>query len=317
MKKKQKKRIVFGSIAVLSLAAAVLCTAAVVHASKASLKTAEKNETSEVQSDIQSDIGNIIIEADSDSSSNIHLEEDLKPYIDFIIDDIQDRCGGEWSVYIEVPSTNDTLSINQKKMQAASLIKLYIMGAVYDEYESLENYYKDEDIPWLMEAMITVSDNESADQLVFMLGRGDANEGKKKVNDFCHSIGLNNTVMGRLIEQNDIVNDNFTTTEDAGKFLSMILNGDLKHSKDMLKYLQAQTRVNKIPAGVPTSVATANKTGELDDVQNDAAIVFAGKPYIICVMADGVEDYQPPIDSIVDISEETYIYLAPKLVERE
>lgn len=313
MKKKQKKRLVFGSIAALGLTAAILCTAAVVQATRGSLPHSDQNETDSLQSDIE----NIILEADASDTSNIHFEEDLKPSIDFIIEDIKERCGGDWSVYIEVPSTKDTLSINQKKMQAASLIKLYIMGAVYDEYEELEDYYKGEDLPWLMEAMITVSDNESADQLVIMLGRGDANEGKKKVNDFCHSLGLNNTVMGRLIEQNDIVNDNFTTTEDAGKFLSMILNGDLKHSKEMIEYLKAQTRVSKIPAGVPTSVMTANKTGELDDAQDDAAIIFAGKPYILCVMADGVEDYQPPMEAIADISEETYIYLAPKLVERE
>ena len=312
MKKKQKKMIVFSAIAVLSLIAAVLCTMAVVR----STRQAESLPAESSVGDAQSAVGSIVLEADKDVS-NIHLEEELKPYIDFITDDIKERCGGEWSVYIEVPSTKDTLSINQKKMQAASIIKLYIMGAVYNEYEELEKYYKDEDIPWLIDAMITVSDNESADELVLMLGRGDAKAGIKKVNDFCKSLGLDNTVMGRLIEQNDDVNDNFTTTEDTGRFLSMILSGELKHSDKMMENLKAQTRVNKIPQGVPTSVETANKTGELDDVQNDAAVVFAGKPYILCVMADGVEDYQPPIDAIVDISEETYRYLSPKLVERD
>ena len=93
----------------------------------------------------------------------------------------------------------------------------------------------------------------------------------------------------------------------------MVLQGELPHSKDMIKYLMAQDRRNKIPDGVPKNVKCANKTGELEDVENDAAIVFAAKPYILCVMADGVGDYQPPIDAISDISTVTYNYVAPKV----
>ncbi|MBQ3693119.1 MAG: serine hydrolase, partial [Clostridia bacterium] len=221
--------------------------------------------------------------------------------------------GGDWSVYVTIPSTGDTLSINQKKMQAASVIKMFVMGAVYENYDDLKKEYPDEDIDYLIEYMIIVSDNESADTLVTMLGKGDSIKGRKIVTDFCHDHGFTNTNMGRMILEDNVTNDNYTTTEDMAKFLEMLLNGELAHSKEMLRHLQNQERTTKIPAGIPIGVTTANKTGELEDVQNDAAIIFAKRPYIICVMSDGVLDYQTPIDGIVDISKETYDYLVTKM----
>ncbi len=43
---------------------------------------------------------------------------------------------GSWSVYVCNLALNSQGSINNAPMQAASLIKLYIMGAVYENYES-------------------------------------------------------------------------------------------------------------------------------------------------------------------------------------
>lgn len=74
-------------------------------------------------------------------------------------------------------------------------------------------------------------------------------------------------------------------------FLKNIYENKLEHSEDMLNLLKQQTRTEKIPKGIPSGVETANKTGELDHVENDAAIVFDGEnPYIICVMADNLSD---------------------------
>ena len=306
MKNKTKKKIVIGSVAALAVAAAALVSAAVASTAGTSAPSTETDGS------IEAAIGSFIVEADADGS-NIRFEDELKPQINEIITDIKARCGGDWSVYVYVPSTGDSLSINNKKMQAASVIKLYIMGAVYDEYDALAKHYEGTDVPELIESMITVSDNEAADTLVAMLGRGDYAAGRKKVNDFCKKYGFADTTMDRLMSDDNLFSDNYTTVEDSGKFLAMALNAELPHSKDMINYLKAQTRKVKIPDGLPENVLCANKTGELDDVQNDSAIVFASKPYVLCVMADGVGDYQPPIDAIADISTVTYNYVAPKL----
>ncbi len=313
MKKQTKKLLAVRGAACLTAVAVTLIGGNIIsslYETKTSVPTV-RSET--IDNAVEAMFGGFVVE--DTVGDIIDMDAELKPDIDEIISNIQALCGGEWSVYISVPSTGDTLSINQKKMQAASVIKLFVLCTVYDEYDELCEAYPDIDVDALCESMITVSSNEDADQLVLMLGRGDAASGRAKVNNFCKKLGLNNTSMDRMMGDVILYSDNYTTTEDTAKLLEMILNGDFKHSKDMLRYLQNQTRKMKIPAGVPKNVTTANKTGELDDVENDAAIVFAGRPYIICVMSDGVNDFQPPIDAIADISTVTYNYLAPKIVE--
>ena len=308
MKKKTKRRIVIWGAAFLSAVAVTLLSGALISSARRPVMTSDTPDGA-----IEAMFGSFVVE--DTVGDIIDMEKELKPDIDEVLDEIKARCGGEWSVYVTVPSTGDVLSINQKKLQAASVIKLFVLCAVYDEYDALCKDYPDLDVDELCESMITISSNEDADLLVLMLGRGDAAAGRAKVNDYCKRLGLKNTVMDRMMGDDNIYFDNYTTTEDTAKLLEMILNGDFKHSKDMLRFLQNQTRKMKIPAGVPKNITTANKTGELDDVQNDAAIIYAGRPYIICVMSDGINDYQPPMDAITDISTITYNYLAPKLVE--
>lgn len=258
---------------------------------------------------VEVEAADIIYEVDDRLTEYGFSFDGLEKEIDEIISETQKSVGGDWSVYVTVPKTGDTLSINQEPMQAASVIKLFIMGAVYEEYDKITEYYQYDDIDGLLESMITISDNEAADLLVTMLGRGDASSGRSAVNDFCKKYGFTKTTMDRMMADDNIYSDNYTTTEDCAKFLQMLYNSEFKHSKNMLDLMRGQTRRNKIPEGVPNSVMVLNKTGELDDVQNDAAIVFSKTPYIICVISDGVEDYQIPIDAIADISEAAYEYI--------
>ena len=63
--------------------------------------------------------------------------------------------------------------IDDQPMQAASLIKLFIMGTVYENYESLSETYGADTLNSYLNSMITVSDNDAANKLVNMLGDGD------------------------------------------------------------------------------------------------------------------------------------------------
>lgn len=312
MKKTKKIKITAAVIAALTAAAVGSISLAVASAKRHSAELADPDI---IDSDIEITANSFIVE----HTSPIHLEDELKPKIDEILSQIQAQCGGDWTVYIYVPSTGDELSINNKKnsgkkMQAASVIKLFIMGAAYENYDRLIKECGEDAFNEMMENMITISDNWAADELVTYLGNGDEVKGRAVVNDFCKSHGFDDTSMDRMMGDEIISADNYTTVEDTGHFLNMVLNAELAHSKEMMNYLKKQTRVNKIPEGLPGNVMSANKTGELDDVENDAAIVFAGKPYILCVMSDGVNDFEPPIEAIAKISAETYNYLAPILV---
>ena len=211
------------------------------------------------------------------------------------------EAGGSWAAaYIDL-TTGESSAVYSSPMQAASLIKLFIMGAVYERYDTYSE--AEPDIDTLLYSMITVSDNDAANKLVSILGSGNSDAGKNAVTRYSNSHGWNSTSMGRLLLESTENGDNYTSVYDCADFLAKAYNGELAHSSDMLRLLGDQTRTNKIPAGVP--VRTANKTGELDAVQNDAAIVYADNPYVLCVMSENVSS-SSAVDAIVDISSSVY-----------
>lgn len=243
-------------------------------------------------------------EEDLDASTEF---DDLKPQIENLIPGYQSQMGGEWSIYAEDLDTGGSMTINDKKMRAASLIKLYIMGAVYENYDELTA--ANGSLEGLLGSMITVSDNDAANTLVRYLGGGDTAAGMMKVNAFCQQYGYDNTSMGRLLLEQNPSGENYTSVADCGKFLYHVYNGKFSHSAEMLTYLKGQQRRSKIPAGIPDGIEVANKTGELTDVQNDVAIVFGNTPCIICVMTEGVSGESGPHGAIAEIAAAVYGYL--------
>ena len=89
-------------------------------------------------------------------------------------------------------------TINDSSMQAASLIKLYIMGAVYENYDSLSQQYGAQTtLNAYLQPMITVSDNDAANSLVSAaLEVVTASAGMQKVNSFCTDTRLHQYLHG-------------------------------------------------------------------------------------------------------------------------
>lgn len=217
--------------------------------------------------------------------------------------------GENWSVAVEDISTGKGIRIQDQQMQAASLIKLFIMGKVYEEYESLLKTYSGEDLDRLLYDMITVSDNDAANTLVGYLGDGDSAAGMEAVNEFCRENGFENTVMGRLLLAPADHGDNLTSVGDCTAFLRMAQSGEFPEGEKMMDLLKQQQRTHKIPSGIPENVTVANKTGELGDVENDAAVVFADSPYILCVMSENLQDVGSAQACIAQISSQVYSIL--------
>lgn len=208
---------------------------------------------------------------------------------------------GTWSVYVCNLLKDSDGTINDTPMQAASLIKLYIMGAVYENYGVIAQSHNSEEIDSNISAMISVSDNDAANTLVNWLGNGDAAAGMAKVNAFCQEHGFTSTQMNRLLLASKENGDNYTSVKDCGTFLKQIyqvVNGTLPSSTlanadAMYFQLKTQQRKNKIPAQLPEGVGTANKTGELDTVENDAAIIYdtaKGIDLVVCFMSQDLTD---------------------------
>lgn len=216
--------------------------------------------------------------------------------------------GGTTSVYAGALGTDSPAVIGGGAMQAASLIKLYIAGAVYENYSTVtsQESYSGETAD-LLTSMITVSDNDAANTLTTRLGSGDSAAGRAVVNSFCEAHGYADTSMGRMLLEENPSGDNYTSVTDCAAFLTDVYNGALTGASDILTLLENQQRRSKIPAGVPSGVTVANKTGELSDVENDAAIVFsAGADYILVVMSEDLTDTATERSCITAISSAVY-----------
>ena len=290
---------------------------------------------------------------------------------------------GDWAVYVCDLKTGAEGSINDHRMQAASLIKLYIMGAVYENYDRLISQYGQDTIDANLYSMITVSDNDAANALTTYLGSGDASAGMQTVNNYCLEHGYTTSSMGRLLLHSNEFGDNYTSVSNCGAFLKMVYwygyrketppkrvqteaaaenrteepvsenaqteaatenkieepvsenaqteaaaenrteepvsenasemagsNTDFTpHASDMFTLLCAQTRRHKIPAQLPDGVRTASKTGELDDVENDAAILYdTANDLIIVFMSEHLGDCGAAQGTIASLSRKIYDY---------
>ena len=200
------------------------------------------------------------------------LEEELREEID--------RLGGKWSLYMKRLDTNETIGIHDdEKMIAASLIKLFVAGEFFTLCEegelNVDNYSNQPDL------MISISDNGAANTLINACSMD-------KINEFSRENGFNETELNRrMLEWNGT--ENYTSARDCGRLLEEVLDGKYVSeaaSERILTALKNQDRKGKIPAGVPFEVETGNKTGELDNVDNDAAIIWSpNATYILVIMS--------------------------------
>lgn len=209
-----------------------------------------------------------------------------------VLDDFVAAQDGAWDVYYESLSDGASAAAqsghgSEPRSVAASLIKLYVMGAVYDAVAhgklTHDAVYND------LYSMITVSDNDACNRLVTLLGGGNAAAGMKAVNAFAAAIGCTSTQMNRLMLQPGT--ENFVTARECGTILRAIYNGSCVSadaSKEMLTLLKAQTVNDRLPVNLPQGVTVAHKTGNLSNLScGDVGIILSPKgDYILCVIAN-------------------------------
>ena len=219
---------------------------------------------------------------------------------------------GSWSELVSDLRNETEGSINDQTMQAARLIKLYIMGAIYENYDQIIGQYGKDSVDSNLHSMITVSDNDAANTLITYLGGGNSSAGMQAVNSFCQEHGYTQTHMGRMLLASNDQDDNYTSVNDCGHFLIEVYKEEessYAHASDMYALLKAQTRQNKIPAMLPDGVKTANKTGELDNVENDAGIIYdAANDLVIVFMSQNLSSAGNAQNTIASLSRTIYDY---------
>lgn len=202
--------------------------------------------------------------------------------------------------------------------QAASLIKLPVMTALYQKEENgeidLEKEYKlreDDKVAGsgslqnqksgyvvtyqeLLKLMGRESDNTAFKIAVNLIG-------EEKVQEIIFDLGMTNTSYEK----------NTTTPQDIGLFFKNLYNNkylDKKHTDEFFSYLTDTIYEDWLAKGIPGDIRVAHKFGREVHVLNDAGVIFSDKRLIMVIMSKGIVEPE---------ANEIFPHLSEKLFEIE
>jgi len=196
--------------------------------------------------------------------------------------------------------TGFSYGVNEDEIfQAASLVKLPVMVAVYVEVEKgnldLDTEYVLKNSDKVGGSGSLSSETEGAvftyRELVSLMGKQSDNTafgvikkvlGEQTIEEVINLIGMENI----SLETNE------TTLSDIGLFFEGLHKGDFgleKESGDAILGSLTDTIYEAwITEGIPNDVRVAHKFGREIHVVNDAGIVFAKHPFVLVIMSKGV-----------------------------
>jgi len=153
-----------------------------------------------------------------------------------------------------------------------------------------------------IDRLLLRSENDCAWALGDVLGWG-------QIDAFLEHEGFTATKINNYDDLGNAVRgDKVSTADDEAWLMKRLQQGDLldeKHTAMIVDRLKRQVWRERVPAGVPEDVVVADKPGWLDNVQNDAAIVYGPKStYVIIILSDGSSTAP-----LADLSAQVYEYL--------
>lgn len=138
----------------------------------------------------------------------------------------------------------------------------------------------------LVTLMIVLSDNTATNILIDILG-------VDSVNATMRAYGLEKSTLRRKLfdrEKHLAGIENTITAREMGILLEKMYHGELvspEASAQMIEILRNQKLNGKMPFFLkPMGIASAHKTGEDDGITHDVGIVFARKPFVLCMCSN-------------------------------
>ena len=248
--------------------------------------------------------------------ADLSLPEKNMDFLRARLQKLIDGYEGKWSVYVYSLSTDQEICINDMSMPSASELKLFILACVYDHIEKGLIERTSEVVSW-MESMIVASSNDAANALIRLLGDGEYDRGIREINSYLRAQGYSVRTRAYNPFQNDnlIINDrhnNQTSARDCGELLKRVYHRDLgprSVCNEIEQWMLSQQTRYKIPRGLPDGTSVGNKTGETDDVENDAAIVYtSGGDYILVILSCEWPDKKVAQEQFIPLSREVFNY---------
>lgn len=252
------------------------------------------------------------------------LENELKEIIEKYDEDI--------AIIVKNLSSNEILcNYNEEKVYpSASIIKIPIMIEALSKVDDLQIpllnkiQIKDSDkvdfsiiteqnltectFLELITCMIINSDNTATNVLIDLLGIN-------KINERINSLGMKNTKLQRKMMDFEAIKEgknNYTSLKDMlvvmeGLYRGEIINKEV--SKRAINIMKNQRDNTMLKRYIQEDVVLANKTGELDNLNNDVGIFYTKRAdYFIGVFVNKVKDNQQAYKIIGEVSKKVYYY---------
>lgn len=234
---------------------------------------------------------------------------------------------GTYAVVIKHMQSGESYSFNEhQSFQSASLYKLWLMAATYQQIEDgkLQSTAKlAADIPTLNQRFSISSESAEQTEGQIAMTVEEAIDRSITISHNYAALLLNSRVkissVSAFLKQNEFSESKMgtTTTEpvttayDTALFYEKLYTKSLVNasaSTRMIDVLKRQQLNDRIPKYLPDFVQVAHKTGELYGMKHDAGIVFSPKgDYVIVLMSDS----NAPIaaaEILAKISEDVYLH---------
>lgn len=161
----------------------------------------------------------------------------------------------------------------------------------------------------LLEWMIITSDNTACNVLIDILGMD-------KINQAINTMSLSGTKLERKMMDSEAVlkgKNNYTSLQDMLHLMEGLYRGTIAENeicKRALNTLKNQRDNGMLKRYIKDNVILANKTGELDDLNNDVGIFYTKKiDYFIGVFAHNLNSNSQGYKIIGQISKMIYDFL--------
>ena len=152
--------------------------------------------------------------------------------------------------------------------------------------------------------MIAVSDNSATNVLIDRVGMDN-------VNSFVEGLGLHHTRLRRKMMDLKAASEgreNVATPREMMTLLDALYHGKVLSrplTDDFFKML-ATHKDSWIPRYLPDDLKSANKPGALEGVRSDSGVIFASRPYVVCIMTTYLRNERDGEEAIAQISRAAY-----------
>ena len=157
--------------------------------------------------------------------------------------------------------------------------------------------------------MITVSSNLATNLLIDLVGSA-------HIMQTLENMEIDGLKILRGVEDGKAYEKGLNNTTDALSLMQALeaialgRAGREEDCREMVEVLLQQTFREGIPTGLPPGIQVANKTGQIDRLDHDAAIIYPPstdrKPFVLVILSRGLEDHKAAASLIAGLAGMTY-----------